>query len=50
MDSPPGTGCCSEGKAFATDVNRWLSDTKRFDADYEIDLRQYREIELDSPA
>ena len=36
------------GKAFATNVNRWLSDTKRFDAGYEIDLRHYREIEFDS--
>ena len=36
------------GKAFATAVNRWLSDTKRFDSGYEIDLRHYREIELGS--
>jgi len=36
------------GKAFAARVNQWLSDTKRFDAGYEIDLRHYREVELDS--
>ena len=37
------------GKAFAACVNEWLIDPKRFDAGYEIDLRHYREIELDSP-
>jgi hypothetical protein len=37
-----------KGKDFASDVNQWLSDGRRFNAGYEIDLRRYREMELDS--
>lgn len=37
-----------KGKDFASHVNQWLSDGRRFNAGYEIDLRHYREVELDS--
>lgn len=37
-----------KGKDFASRVNQWLSDGRRFNAGYEIDLRHYREMELDS--
>jgi hypothetical protein len=36
-------------KAFAAQVNEWLSNKERFDSGYAIDLRHYRELEIDSP-
>lgn len=35
-------------KTFATEVNEWLSGNERFNSGYAIDLRHYRELEIDS--
>lgn len=37
-----------KGKPFVARVNDWLANSDRFDAGYELDLRHYRELELDS--
>jgi ABC-type ATPase involved in cell division len=35
-------------KSFAVRVNEWLSDEQRFNTGFEIDLRHYLELEVDS--
>lgn len=37
-----------EQKSFAAQVNEWLAGRDRFDAGYEIEVRHYRELEVDS--
>jgi hypothetical protein len=38
-----------EDKSFAARVNGWLSAEHRFNAGYDIDVRHYRELEIDNP-
>jgi len=37
-----------KGKPLVIKVNKWLAGKRGFDAGYEIDLRHYRELEVDS--
>ncbi len=38
-----------EDKSFAAEVNDWLTGKNKFDAGYDIDVRHYRELEVDDP-
>ncbi|RKT46652.1 AAA family ATPase [Thiocapsa rosea] len=37
-----------EERTFAKQVNNWLTDQKKFNSGYSIDVRHYRELEIDS--